>query len=65
MPDLDYLSTLIEQLLQMIGYSTFIGSRDGRYTVSLKAVGDSTISGRTYEIEITDKKFFENQFKGS
>ena len=53
----DNLTLTIETLLMIIKNCSLIVTSDDKYSIYLKKVSESTISGKSYEIVITDKKW--------
>lgn len=53
----DNLILIIETLLKIIKSCSLLVTSDDKYSIYLKKTSESTISGKSYEIVITDKKW--------
>lgn len=54
---IDNLTLTIETILNLVKYTSLIVTGDNKYSIYLKKESESTISGKSYEIVITDKKW--------
>ena len=57
MKDKDNLTLTIEAILELVKNCSILVTNDDKYSIYLKKVSESTISGKSYEIVITDKKW--------
>ena len=57
MKDKDNLTLTIETILKLVKNCSILVTNDDKYSIYLKKVSESTISGKSYEIVITDKKW--------
>lgn len=57
MKDEDNLTLTIETILELVKNCSILVTSDNKYSIYLKKVSESTISGKSYEIVITDKKW--------
>lgn len=53
----DNLTLTIETILELVKNCSILVTSDNKYSIYLKKVSESTVSGKTYEIVITDKKW--------
>jgi hypothetical protein len=53
----DNLTLTIEAILTLVKGCSVLVTNDEKYSLYLKKVSESTISGKSYEIVITDKKW--------
>ena len=57
MDDKDNLTLIIETILRIVKGCSLVVTSDDKYSIYLKKTSESTISGKSYEIVITDKKW--------
>ena len=57
MKNKDNLTLTIETILELVKNCSILVTNDDKYSIYLKKVSESTISGKSYEIVITDKKW--------
>jgi len=57
MKDKDNLTLTIETILELVKNCSILVTNDDKYSIYLKKASESTISGKSYEIVITDKKW--------
>lgn len=53
----DNLTLVIETILKIVKSCSLLVTSDDKYSIYLKKTSESTISGKSYEIVITDKKW--------
>ena len=53
----DNLTLTIETILKIVKRCSLLVTSDDKYSIYLKKTSESTISGKSYEIVITDKKW--------
>lgn len=61
----DNLTLTIETILKLVKGCSLLVTNDDKYSMYLKKANESTISGKSYEIVITDKKWNAYEEVGS